>query len=81
MSENDLSRGEWRKSSYSGQSGNCVLGLSGSGSRLTAKLSPSLVDRGSDMSPGLAPTCPQACPVPSGGLPAEPWTGPTPTSS
>lgn len=24
MSENDLSRGEWRKSSYSGQSGNCV---------------------------------------------------------
>ena len=24
MSENDLSRGEWRKSSYSGQSSNCV---------------------------------------------------------
>jgi hypothetical protein len=24
MSENDLSRAEWRKSSYSGQDGNCV---------------------------------------------------------
>ena len=39
-----------------------------------AKLPPSGADRSSDMIPGLAHTCPQACPALSGGWPAESWT-------